>query len=125
MSEEEDQERVVQDEGPEFAFEETGDPERKLSIDELYDHAGFRLLSFNTTVAAGLSVFMYGNLIMFVQLLTFYLTCKGEITNTEDVAVKIVMVLGLILGKYMLFNSKLGLYLWGEGVDFFLHSNST
>jgi hypothetical protein len=99
MSEEDDREQIIQDDEPEFLFEETGDPERKLTIDELYDHAGFKLQSFNTSAAAGLAMFMYGNLIMFVQLLTFYLTCNQKMTGVEELAVKVIVILGFIIGK--------------------------
>ena len=96
---EEDQEQIIQNDGPSFEFEEEGDPQRRLTIDELYDHAGFKLTSFNNSLASGVALFMFGVLIMYVQLVSQYMLCKEEMTDVEVVAMKIIAILGFIIGK--------------------------
>lgn len=98
MPDNEDQEPIIQDDATTFQFETTGDPRQKLTIDELYDHAGFKLLSFNTTAAAGMGFFMFGTLLMYVQLICQYMLCQEEMTDIEVVAVKVIVILGFIMG---------------------------
>ena len=95
---EEDQEQIIQNDGPSFEFEEEGDPQRKLTIDELYDHAGFKLTSFNNSLASGVALFMFGVLIMYVQLVSQYMLCENQMTDIEVVAMKIIAILGFIIG---------------------------
>ena len=99
MPDNEDQEPIIQDDATTFQFETTGDPRQKLTIDELYDHAGFKLLSFNTTAAAGMGFFMFGTLLMYVQLICQYMLCQEEMTDIEVVAVKVIVILGFIMGE--------------------------
>ncbi|KAL5255070.1 hypothetical protein ACHWQZ_G014490 [Mnemiopsis leidyi] len=94
---EEDQEQIV-DDGPTFEFEEEGDPQRKLTIDELYDHAGFKLASFNNSLASGVALFMFGVLVMYIQMVSQYMLCENQMTNVEVVAMKIIAILGFIIG---------------------------
>ena len=95
---EEDQEQIV-DDGPTFEFEEEGDPQRKLTIDELYDHAGFKLASFNNSLASGVALFMFGVLVMYIQMVSQYMLCENQMTNVEVVAMKIIAILGFIIGR--------------------------
>ena len=96
----EDQEQIIQpDDETVFEFEQTGDPDQKLTIDELYDHAGFKLLNFNTSAAAGLGLFVYGIMVMYIQLVSQFMLCEAKMTDVEVVAVKIIAILGLVIGK--------------------------
>ena len=83
----------------EFLFEQTGDPERSLTIDELYNHAGYKLANFNTSVSAGLGLFVYGAMIIYLQLIGQHLHCEGLMSDVVLVAVKVTAIVGFLIGE--------------------------
>ena len=51
---------------------------------------------------AGIAVFMFGVILQYITLMSDYLECKGDISKEELIAVKILLILGFIIGKSLL-----------------------